>query len=198
VAVAAPIPALATPSPSAAPPAPTHHEGNGSDRQALAKPGPGVVVAQVSHDGAGPFTVHALDGVGSRRDLVVSSVGPYRGARLLDGDGRESARFEVRADGPWTVDLVPLAAAPSWSGREPLDGRGDAVVVVPGGLSRFTLTQVVHGGARSFAVWAYSATSRDLVVNRVGRHDGRHALAPGVLLLAVTADGPWSITPRSS
>ena len=176
----------------------THLEGTGTGRVALAKPGPGVVVAQLSHGGVADFVVHPLDASGQRRDALVNAVGAYRGSRLLDTDGIETTQLEIGADGPWSIDLVALPGAPAWSGREPVSGQGDAVLIAPGGLDRLTVAQITHGGARAFAVWAYTTISRDLVVNDVGRHDGRHAFARGVLVVAVTADGPWSITPRGA
>jgi hypothetical protein len=165
---------------------------------AVVKPAAGMVVARVAHGGTGPFAVHRLDDAGRRVDALVTTVGAYGGSRLFDTDGGETTQLEVVADGPWSVELIALPGAATWSGREPVSGQGDGVLVVPGGLSRFTVAQVVHTGVRSFVVSAYTAGTRDLVASGVGRHDARHALAPGVLVLAITADGAWSITPHTA
>ncbi len=64
------------------------------------------------------------------------------------------------------------------------------VAGVAEGLSPVTHT---HEGKSSFTAWAYG-DSLDLLVNDIGVYSGETLLPSGTVVLAVRADGPWSIS----
>jgi hypothetical protein len=54
-----------------------------------------------------------------------------------------------------------------------------------------------HRGSGNFAIWAYGESSRDLLVNEIGRYSGEVFLG-GATLLEIVADGSWSMTLNNS
>ena len=45
------------------------------------------------------------------------------------------------------------------------------------------------------AIWSYTDHDRDLTVDEIGPYSGRHTLAKGTLLMEVTSEATWTITP---
>ena len=180
-----------------APPDPVHYQGTGSDVVTIAKPGTGAVLFTATHSGERNFAVWAMDAAGKKLELMVNTIGSYSGSSVLDATGEQTALLEIEADGEWRIDLAPLSRATSWDGVSPITGTGDSVVRIAGGLPKVTVASITHDGSRNFAVWSYTSRNRDLVVNDFGAYTGRHVLASGTALLAITADGNWAFTPSA-
>lgn len=152
-------------------------------------------IASLSHNGSSNFAVWALDSEGGNSDLLVNEIGSYDGRVLYNGSDREEmAALEVSADGAWEITLEPLSAATPWETEEDeFTGSGDDVVQLvwtPEGLTTLSMT---HDGSSNFAIWGYTSTSRDLLANEIGAYDGQTTLTAGTLLLAVSADGGWTL-----
>lgn len=152
-------------------------------------------IATLSHNGSSNFAVWALDSEGGNSDLLVNEIGAYDGRVLYNGSDREEmAALEISADGAWEITLEPLSAATPWeTDEDEFTGSGDDVVQLawtPEGLTTLSMT---HDGSSNFAIWGYTSTSRDLLANEIGAYDGQTALTAGTLLLAVSADGGWTL-----
>ncbi|MEX1278111.1 MAG: hypothetical protein WEI16_03575, partial [Chloroflexota bacterium] len=122
--------------------------------------------------------------------------GGYAGTVLFDvASGVHSVAFEITAGGAWTITIKPVTAARVWDGMSPLNGSGDDVVRVNPRIAGLARATVQHTGSSNFAVWAYSASGGDLLVNEIGAYLGEVLLGGGTFLLEITADGAWTVAP---
>ncbi|WP_017578816.1 hypothetical protein [Nocardiopsis valliformis] len=153
-------------------------------------------IARFSHNGSSNFAVWALDSEGGNSDLLVNEIGSYDGSVLYNGGPREEmAALEISADGAWEISLEPLSAATSWGDSDDeFTGSGDDVVQLEWTPEGLTTLDMAHDGSSNFAIWGYTDTSRDLLANEIGSYDGQTTLTAGTLILAVTADGTWTLT----
>ena len=73
-------------------------------------------------------------------------------------------------------------------------GKGDAVVIYSGATGTAVFT---HGGTGNFAINSYSDSGADLLVNEIGKYSGENVMPAGPTILAITADGSWSVSVTS-
>lgn len=180
-----------------APPQPSHYEGAGDDVVTITKP-TSVAIVHLVHTGQRNFIVRTVNAAGAGGGGLVNEIGAYDGVRLLDvREGEETAALEITADGSWTADVMPLNMATLWSGSDSLMGTGDAVVVIPGGLTKATPTAILHTGSSNFIVRGYGDTSSSGLVNEIGAYQGTKLLPRGLNVLEITADGSWSFIPQA-
>ena len=172
----------------------------------------GVVVLKAEHQGASNFDVNLLVEEGEST-LSVEAVGSYAGERAHQvSAGR--LRIEVKADGPWKIEV----SQPQWEGGQepPLEfsGQGDGLVgpiLLSTGLYRPKFT---HSGSGDFIVELLRSDGpgSEQVVEHTGKFRGNVAvkvgapklagttkeqaemgLAPGSYILTVRADGDWTV-----
>jgi hypothetical protein len=194
-----------TPVPTPVPPPPTPVpafseivlSGNGDSVPTFTIPSDRAAIARISYSGGSNFAVWSVASDGSYNDLLVNEIGGYTGTVLFDElDGVHSVAFEVTASGPWTIRIQPVTSARSWNGVSPLTGSGDDVALVSPPFSGFTTVTLQHTGSSNFAIWAYSPSDTDLLVNEIGPYLGDVLVAGGTFLLEVTADGAWTVAPH--
>lgn len=170
--------------------------GKGSKVVKFTKPDAPAIV-KVTEKGSSNFIVESLDSHGDTNDLLVNEIGNYSGTLLLDGDtGEQSVAFKIESNGSWTLIVKPLLSARVWDPSIALSGKGDDVALVFPSPDEFTIVTLKHGGESNFAIWAYGSDSTDLLVNEIGKYSGETTISSGLLLLEITADGAWSITPQ--
>lgn len=152
-------------------------------------------VARFSHEGSSNFAVWAIDSRGKEQDLLVNTIGPYEGAVLYNVlVGEDLAALDISADGAWEVSLQPVEETTRWpSGDDEATGDGDEVLLMEWEPKGLTVLDIDHDGDGNFAIWAYTETDRDLLVNEIGPYSGQARLAEGTMLLAVTAEGGWTL-----
>lgn len=121
-------------------------------------------------------------------DILINVAGAYRGMTLLDSQGTQTQNLEVRARGPWTVTIKPVTAARSMDLRA--TGTGDDVLRYSGpkGLATFA-----YRGGLNFVVSFHGAARNAVLVDRVGRYHGQANIAKGPALIAVKANGAWTM-----
>lgn len=183
-----PTPARTTTPPPA--PAAQTFQGSGDDVVSLSPPVElGVVV----------FECPGCDGnvvVETADDLLVNEIGAYSGKRLIGARGESTSTIEVRADGAWTMSVGGLDdRIEQYVSARPAQGSGDDVFFL---ASAPSVVALAHDGDRNFSVLSVGVSgSPQLVVNEIGAYTGRVALdaAGGPVVVEVTADGDWSITP---
>lgn len=168
-------------------PAPAVLTGTGASVVPL--PGRELYVATITHDGGGNFAVWALNDALEQIDLLVNEIGPYTGRKPINLLDSETAQLSIEADGNWSVTLEPGATGVRRFGRRGTYGSGSDVLYATASKV-FTIT---HDGESNFAVWNYTTTSSDLVVNEIDRYTGQHVLREGIVV--IEADGVWTITP---
>jgi len=129
--------------------------------------------------------------------VIVNAIGNYSGTVLFDATAlTHSVAFKIETGGAWTIKVEPVSSARAWSGSGKLSGAGDDVIRLttpPSGLTTATLT---HAGKANFIVYAYTSDGLAAVrANEIGHFSGQVQLPDGTVLLAVTADGAWTVTP---
>ena len=176
---------------------PIHLEGSGSavPRFTIPESAPGL--AQIAASGSGNFVVWSVSADGAQNDLLVNVIGTYAGTILFDEtDGIHSTAFQVEADGPWTIDIRPIASAFKWDGSQALAGRGDDVATLEPRSSGLQTVTINHSGSSNFVVYAYSSgAGASLLVNEIGQYSGEVVLPDGTFFIEINADGNWSVSP---
>lgn len=149
----------------------------------------GIVTA--THDGQSNFVISVLDASnGSTGELLVNTIGDYTGTTAWGINAlTEGVRLQVTADGAWTITISPMGSA----AQVAPSGTGDAVFLYDGGAAALAAT---HDGSRNFVIIEESAEvfNLGLLVNEIGAYSGTVPLSAGPSVLAVTADGGWTLT----
>ncbi len=189
-----------TPEPTTEAPTPTPTEkaasdwtpivvkGSGSKVVKIDKPTDRAAIVTLTHDGESNFVVWALDSDLKESQLLVNTIGTYKGTTLLDPNTEDvTARLKIEADGNWTLKVQDVTKARDVNER--IVGTGDDVVIYSGPAG------VIAAEAPSednFVVWSYSDGS-DLLFNEIGPYKGENTISGGPLVLSIQAVGPWSM-----
>jgi hypothetical protein len=168
--------------------------GKGSKVVKLAIPDNLAAAASFSYGGRGNFAVWEVDAGGDETDLLVNTIGKYKGAVLINTEGTLRA-LKVEADGSWKLTVRSLHDVKAWDPSTKYTGKGDTVLRVDPPTGEFEVATFRHKGKSNFAVIAYSPEGTELLVNEIGKYSGETILPDGTLLLEVTADGTWTVTP---
>lgn len=113
--------------------------------------------------------------------------------------GTTTGRFQVRADGDWTLTAGGFDdRVIRHPGALPVQGAGDSVFYLGTAPDTAAFT---HGGDSNFIVQvlADSVESPDLAINEIGAYEGTVLFrvdGSEPALVQVTADGAWTMTPR--
>jgi hypothetical protein len=146
-------------------------------------------LVRMTHSGRSNFAVIAYDGQG-QPELLVNTIGSYRGTRPVGMWGTLPTEIVINADGTWTFALLSL------SGAEPVgssgQGLGDAVLRIGTAQSPSRIASIAHNGSSNFAVIAWGA-GPSLLVNHIGTYQGTVRVPPGTVYLEISADGGWAI-----
>jgi len=143
------------------------------------------------------FSVVNYGADGEHIDLLVNTTEPYDGFRPLDFlDDEHTVRFEVSAEGAWTIEVFPfsLALLDQHGLRVPgaLEGSGDYVIFLIGGQPDLATIEGNDAG-RYFGVIGYNGGS-DLLVNETDPYVGTVSLHRDTVALEIVAVGPWKIS----
>jgi hypothetical protein len=191
----APTPTEASPTEKATPPAPVVpadkvYQGSGDSIVAVELPDGAdqVSVATISHTGSHNFAVWSLDSNMEQHDLMVNQIGNYQGTVLFNLQSSNTSSLQITATGPWTVTLRSIKSLRTFEGAA-ASGTGDDVLIYLGKAGAATIS---HDGQHNFAVWSYGDRS-DLMVNEIGAYNGTVRWSAGPSVVAVSADGNWSI-----
>jgi hypothetical protein len=120
---------------------------------------------------------------------LVNTLEPYDGVRWLDVDGGESTDFEVRATGPWRIEVLPITVIPTFDTS--VKGAGDTVVRYTGDGSLAEITGNSDG--RYFDVRAFGAYGTRRLVTTSQPYAGSCQIS-GAQFFQVQAVGSWTIT----
>jgi von Willebrand factor type A domain len=156
-------------------------------------------VVKFTKNAPGPAVVYITANAASRyfgvrtlgtEHYLVNTLDPYDGVRSLDRDGGESTGFEVRATGPWRIEVLPLSVIPTFNTS--VKGDGDMVVRYTGDGSLAEITGNKDG--RYFDVRAFGAHGTDRLVSTSQGYAGSRQISGGPQFFEVQAVGPWTIT----
>lgn len=138
------------------------------------------------------FAVKNYDNTGESIDLLVNTTEPYDGIIPLDFMTDEwTSRFEITATGDWTIEVLPLSSIRVLSIPGKIEGNGDEVFVLTGGVPDLGIISG-NSGSNHFAVKSYNG-GRDLLVNTTDPYEGTVMMDSGTILIEVIAVGSWTI-----
>jgi hypothetical protein len=185
-----------TPRPTNTPtaiPEPVTYEGSGDSVVDVAYSWTGGALAEIEYTGGSNFIVTNYDENNERIDLLVNTIGNYKGHTLVDameGEG-PTRRLEIQASGTWKVTFYPLEIEYLHQCSVPgsCEGDGDDVILLIGAPDT---GKVDYPGDRNFIVYGFS-DRRDLLVNEIGPYSGVFLFPGNTFLIQVVADGAWSI-----
>jgi len=123
---------------------------------------------------------------------LILTTEPYEGIRPLDFMNNEwTARFEVKASGSWTIEVLPLSSLEMLTIPGTKNGEGDYVFGIIGGTPDIAKIKG-NSSSRYFAVLSYG-NDKDLLVNTTDPYEGEVILDSKTILFEVKAVGKWSI-----
>jgi hypothetical protein len=178
------------------------YAGHGDQVVRLRSPLADVAIAVIAYRGRGSFTVDTESGTGGGAESLVSTVGNWQGTTLVNVQNftnQPVASLRIRADqGQWTVALRPLAAARRWDGSGPVSGRGADVLLARAAFTGESTISAVHRGAAGFTVSGYGGTAAlaGSLLNGFGDFTGTATVPAGTVVLAIEADGTWTMSKR--
>ncbi|GII92154.1 hypothetical protein [Sinosporangium siamense] len=168
------------------------------DQVLRVRAGKAMGIISFTHDGESNFIVTAVNSRGKQVDLLANEIGPYKGTALYNASygSRGFAALEIKADGAWTATFKPLSAARCWCAGT-IAGEGAQVLKLSPTRGLRTV-RAAHSGEGNFIVQGYTSTTSygDLLFNEIGRYKGKAVLPAGTRLVAVKADGRWTLTRR--
>lgn len=184
-----------TPGPTDTPtqtPTPIVLSGTGDAIVDVAKGPDPALVHITGNASSGYFGVTNYDASGNTIDLLVNTTDPYDGVRPLDFvSGDYTTRFEVKASGAWTIEVLPLSSIEKVQIPGEKSGTGDYVFALDGGTP--DLAKITgNAGAAYFGVYSYSKT-KELLVNTTDPYDGTVMLSSDTIIIEVVATGDWTI-----
>ncbi len=161
--------------------------GHGDDVVSNVFVGEGIYRVHFTHSGRSNFIVKSYDAKGDR-DLLINEIGNYNGRVLLLG--KAPYAFEITADSLWTYTIERLDIISDST----FAGKGDYVTdlcSLSSGVWVFT-----HDGKSNFIVKIYTSDGYDLLINEIGKYDGKKMVtipAGSYAFFEIIADGNWSI-----
>jgi hypothetical protein len=171
--------------------------GSGSRVVAIRLARSSPLVATASYRGESNFIVHL---VGPTTVYLFNEIGTYSG-QLADTDVKAGTyRVAVEAEGSWSIAFAqptPPRNAKVLPGT--VSGHGDRVIAVRTLRNLHPIVTGTHTGQANFIVDLIGygrMTGRANLFNEIGRYHGQtlmDSLPRGTYLLAVQADGSWTI-----
>ncbi|MEU4078963.1 resistance protein [Streptomyces venezuelae] len=159
---------------------------------------PGPVVVQLDVQGDGYTALTTLDRRNKEQDnLVNSTEDDFRGRVLATVPANRPLRLKLEAEGPWRVEVSPLAAARRLTEDE-AEFRGPDVLLHTGGVADLA---VRYRGDDNLIVNIYELDGHgdptalpedENVINEIGERSETVPLPEGPLVVQFEmADGPW-------
>ena len=100
--VTTPQPSLTEELPSSS----NHLQGNGNDVKSFATTGSGIRIFTMDYQGKDTFTVVLQDSQGKNLEVLADETGSYNGIMASDPLETGTYKLEVKASGPWTIDIT--------------------------------------------------------------------------------------------
>ncbi|MFD8971221.1 TerD family protein [Streptomyces sp. NPDC059593] len=159
---------------------------------------PGPVVVQLDVQGDGYTGLVVLDRRNKEKEYLVNSTeDDFRGRVLATVPEKGSLRLKLEAEGPWRLEVSPLAAAHRLT-EEAVAYRGPEVLLHTGGVADLAIH---YGGDDNLIVNVYELAGHDdhtalprdeNLVNEIGKRRETVPLPQGPLVVQFeAADGPW-------
>jgi hypothetical protein len=150
------------------------------------------VIVHARHKGKTSFVVSTVDVTGKDVHVLASALGKYDGTfpvGFVDECATPTAALHIATKDPWHLDISSPVNAPTFATG--VAGKGDAVFVYVG---KAVSAEVSYKGGKRFSVVLYAAAGPRVLAQSAKAYTGKVSLPKGALI-AVAADGDWSIRP---
>lgn len=189
-----PLPPTKTPIPTAThtpEPQPIILTGNGDSVVDINK-WPSAALMKATYNGSGNFIVTNYGAAGNQIDLLINTIGSYAGQQMIDiFDDDDTVRFEIKASGPWEIQVLPLGAIRHVVIPGVVQGYGDDVVVLDGPTTDLFKADASQASS-NFIVHGLSDTYY-LLFNEIAPYSGTSVSKGNTVLIQVKATGSWFI-----
>lgn len=154
----------------------------------------GVGLLKAIYNSGSNFIVSNYDKNGSHINTTINAIGSYSGTQLIDVfDEDHTARLEIKASGPWEIDILPLSSIRHVSIPGVIQGVGDDVIFFDGNSPDLLKADASQANS-NFIVHAIATDgSYDTAFNEIAPYVGTAILNNTTRIIEVTAEGPWSI-----
>src|SRR5262249_45257935 len=132
-------------------PGPAVFDGTGDDVVAITKPSSGAAIIHATYTSGSNFIVTGLDTNNQQTDLLVNTIGAYHGPVPLDFRTPNTTRLQVKASGPWHIEVRDPRSAEQFDGV--VQGHGDNVLLYTG---KAGIAAISHNGQSNFIVDEYT------------------------------------------
>jgi hypothetical protein len=152
----------------------------------------GAALLHVKTSGSGYFGIWNYDDAGNKIDILINTIAPYDGYKLIDYSDENSSRFEIDADGQWEIKILEISDTTLGKASVPgkYTGKGDDVIYLTGKADVAVFDCQVEG---YFGVWSFSNTNRNLLVNEIAPFNGKVIIGKDVIILEIQAPGEWTV-----
>ncbi len=153
----------------------------------------GPAIAHIKHAGYANFAVKNYGPNNDYIDLMVNTIGNYDGILPLNFlESEQTKRFEINADGSWEIKILPLENARIYEAPAQISGVGDDVLII---RNNPDVMKIETGqNYNNFAIWAYGANGRDLIVNEIAPYSGTVLVPNTAIIFTITSnENSWTI-----
>lgn len=166
--------------------------GSGDSVVDVPEHGPGVIHIK-GNATSRYFSVTSFGANNKQIDLLVNTSDPYDGTRPMDFKQNEkTTRLQVKGEGDWSAEIVPLKQARTEKIPGSFSGAGDDVVLILGDAKPDLAKIKGNADSRYFGVFAYGKGT-DLLVNTSDPYDGTVIVPGDALCLEIRASGQWNV-----
>jgi hypothetical protein len=151
----------------------------------------GWAIFEGNHNGGANFIVQLQDPNGNDIELLVNTIGGYKGKTFAQIPVDGEYFLNINANGAWNFNIYQSPPAEVQDAPVTLQGNGDDVVFfnAKSDTYKFTFT---HQGEGNFIV---QLNGEGLMVNEIGSYSGstrQNLGTDGYYALVINADGAWS------
>lgn len=142
----------------------------------------------------GRLIVRNYDAQGAQISELVNQSGLYSGIHPLNFRvGEQTAYFDVRASGAWTIELLPLSEIQRARFPGMHQGTGDAVFAVDGIARQGYITVSGNDAGKPFAAWSYCQHGARLLCQTAVPLRETFKLDSTTIIISVQATGDWMV-----
>lgn len=140
------------------------------------------------------FSVGSYNDKGDYLDLLVNTSNPFDGIVPVGFSRFQVTRFEVEAVGDWTIEILPLSSARTFTIPGKVTGNGCDIIVLVGGVPDIAMvTGNAQGGHFSIGGYDLEGNYNDLLVNTSDPFNGKVILGRGIEILVINSTDQWEI-----
>ena len=139
-------------------------------------------------------TIYAYDSDGNEGDLLVNTIGSYKGTNLINLYEDDNVKaLKIEGSGSWKITLKPVSEATAWDGKGTFSSKSDDVINVVDVFDGLDSIRFKSTNAEGNVTVYGLGDDEDLIVNEIGNFSGKYLVPSGVTLLKISSDGRWTM-----